>query len=867
MEKPKMTPMMSQFLLTKDDYPDCILFYRLGDFYEMFFEDAVVASRELEITLTGKDCGLKERAPMCGVPFHSVQNYIARLVEKGYKVAICEQVEDPKTAKGIVKREVVRVVTPGTIIDEHMLDEKKNNYLSVIYKSENNTGVAFCDISTGELFTTEVTDDNAVINEIARYSPSELILNDKADLMFGNILKNRMNIEPESKDDEYFSIDEKAVLDQFRKKDLSQIYLDGKESALKAVCAMLTYLKHTQKSSVEFIDTITCYTISEYMDIDMATRRNLEITETMREKSKKGSLLWVLDKTKTSMGARLLKQWLEKPLINPILINKRLYSVRELVDDLMMRDEILAILSGMYDVARIVSRVSLGTATPRDLIALKLSLTRLPELDFVLSKAKSPILSEMSSKMDIMEDVCDLLERAIENEPPISVKDGEVIKLGFNEDVDMLRKAMTEGKQWIAEIEAEERKATGIKNLKTGFNKVFGYYIEITKSNVKDAPDTYIRKQTLANCERYITPKLKEIENTILGASERIVNLETHLFDDIRKRVAGEVDRLKAICEIIATVDVICSFAEVSSKYNYTMPEMTADGSVTIKDGRHPVVEKMLKSSMFVPNDTELNIDDDRMLIITGPNMAGKSTYMRQVALITLMAQVGSFVPASYARIGTVDKIFTRVGASDDISSGQSTFMLEMTEVANILQNATQKSLIILDEIGRGTSTFDGLSIAWSVVEYIQNKKKLGAKTLFATHYHELTELEDKLEGVKNYRIAVKKHGDEITFLRKIVRGGADDSYGIEVAALAGVPNEVISRAKKILLKIENNDVENAFKKTKKQEVQPQSQMGFEDAASHEILDELKIMDVTTFTPIEALNKLYQLVQKAKENG
>ena len=595
----------------------------------------------------------------------------------------------------------------------------------------------------------------------------------------------------------------------------------------------------------------------------MNTRRNLEITETMRDKVKRGSLLWMLDNTETSMGARLLKQWIEKPLINPIEINKRLYSVKELTENIMLRDDLSAVLSGTYDISRIISRISLGTVTPKDLIALKMTLLQLPELEYTLSNVKSPMLGDMRKNFDLLEDVCDLLERAINDEPPALLRDGNVIKEGFNEEIDNLRIAMRDGKKWLAALENEERESTGISKLKVGYNKVFGYYIEITKSAIKDVPDYYIRKQTLANCERYITPKLKEIENTILGASEKIVTLESYVFEQVRTSVSEEIERLKNAAHIIATTDVLLSLAQTAYKNNFTMPEISDNGKIEITDGRHPVVEKMSKNSMFVPNDTLLNNDDDRMIIITGPNMAGKSTYMRQVALITLMAQIGSFVPAKSAKIGIVDKIFTRVGASDDISSGQSTFMLEMTEVSHILKNATSKSLIILDEIGRGTSTFDGLSIAWAVVEYIQNKHKIGAKTLFATHYHELTELEEELDGVKNYRIAVKKRGDDITFLRKIVRGGADDSYGIEVAALAGVPKEVINGAKKILKKIENDEI--VVEHTAKKHEDTTNQIGFGDSIANEIADELKNMDVTTYTPIEAMNKLYELANRAKE--
>ena len=858
MAKEQMTPMMTQYLKTKEEYEDCILFYRLGDFYEMFFDDAIKASKELEITLTGKDCGLSERAPMCGVPFHSASVYIAKLIEKGYKVAICEQVEDPKTAKGIVKREVIRVVTPGTVVDEELLDEKNNNYLAVIYSQRDKYGFAVSDISTGEIYTTEISGADEALNEIARYEPKEILLNSDAAEKLSAQVELRFHITPDECTDDFFenSKFEKNILQQFGKNSLSEIALDTKPYAVRAVGAMIAYLEHTQKTSLTYLNTINTYEVNQYMDIDVNTRRNLEITETMRDKVKRGSLLWVLDNTETSMGARLLKQWIEKPLINPIEINKRLYSVKELTENIMLRDDLSAVLSGTYDISRIISRISLGTVTPKDLIALKMTLLQLPELEYTLSNVKSPMLGDMRKNFD-------LLERAINDEPPALLRDGNVIKEGFNEEIDNLRIAMRDGKKWLAALENEERESTGISKLKVGYNKVFGYYIEITKSAIKDVPDYYIRKQTLANCERYITPKLKEIENTILGASEKIVTLESYVFEQVRTSVSEEIERLKNAAHIIATTDVLLSLAQTAYKNNFTMPEISDNGKIEITDGRHPVVEKMSKNSMFVPNDTLLNNDDDRMIIITGPNMAGKSTYMRQVALITLMAQIGSFVPAKSAKIGIVDKIFTRVGASDDISSGQSTFMLEMTEVSHILKNATSKSLIILDEIGRGTSTFDGLSIAWAVVEYIQNKHKIGAKTLFATHYHELTELEEELDGVKNYRIAVKKRGDDITFLRKIVRGGADDSYGIEVAALAGVPKEVINGAKKILKKIENDEI--VVEHTAKKHEDTTNQIGFGDGIANEIADELKNMDVTTYTPIEAMNKLYELANRAKE--
>ena len=863
MDKQQVSPMMRHYISTKEEYPDSILFYRLGDFYEMFFDDALTVSRELELTLTGKDCGLEERAPMCGVPYHAAALYISRLISKGYKVAICEQTEDPKTAKGMVKRDVIRVVTPGTLVDEEFLDDKTNNYLAVIYMAGNTAGISVSDVSTGEIYTTEVIGKDEVLNELARYSPKEIIVNAEAAKNISADIEMRLHISADERGDEFFGGDTaKKTLEQFGKNSLDELQLSDKPYAVNAVSAMLNYLEYAQKASIAYINSLNVYTAAQYMELDAATRRNLEITETMRDKTKKGSLLWVLDRTNTAMGARLLKQWVEKPLINPIEINKRLYSVRELTDNMMLRDELCEVLSGTYDISRIISRLSLSSATPRDMVSLRETLIKLPSLEYTLKSTKSPLLSGMSKNFDLLEDVCDLLKRAIKDNPPVSLKDGDVIREGFNEEIDNLRKARDNGKEWLMEVEKKEREKTGIPKLKIGYNKVFGYYIEVTRSFKEQVPEEYIRKQTLANCERYITQELKELENTILGAAEKIVNIEAYVFEQVRSAIAGEIERLKHTANIIAVSDVLCSLAETAFKNHFAMPEISDSGVIEIKDGRHPVVEKMSKNSMFVPNDTLLDCNDNRMMIITGPNMAGKSTYMRQVAVITLMAQIGSFVPAKSARIGVVDRIFTRVGASDDIASGQSTFMLEMNEVSSILKNATKNSLIILDEIGRGTSTFDGLSIAWSVAEYIRNKRKIGAKTLFATHYHELTELEEKLDGVKNYRVAVKKHGDEITFLRKIVRGGTDDSYGIEVAALAGLPSEVISRAKEILKKIENDEIDTAFKTDKKADEQT-DQIGFADTTALEITAYLKDIDVTTLTPIEAMNTLYTLVRKA----
>jgi len=848
MQDKKMSPMMLRYLQTKEEYPDSILFYRLGDFYEMFFDDAITASRELELTLTGKNCGLDERAPMCGVPFHSASVYVQKLVAKGYKVAICEQLSDPKEAKGLVDRGVVRVVTAGTLTDENMLDEKKNNYLCIIYKADG-FGIAFCDISTGEVFVTLAGGKEEAINEIVRYHPSEIVMNNLAK---ESGVASGFDVSISEYDDDYFLVDDGKISSQFK----AVPSLSGPQKC--ALSGMIKYLEHTQKGRVSYVDTLTVYGAKEYMDIDSATRRNLEITETMRDKARRGSLLGVLDRTKTSMGARKLKQWLEKPLINPIEINKRLYSVEELSKNIMLCDEIRDLLSGIYDISRIMSRISLNSASPRDMVALKASLLKLPELNYLLSRLSSPLLSELNKNFDIMSDIAELLDSSISDDAPISLKDGYVIKGGYNSELDELRLLTKNGKEWILSAEADERERTGIKTLKIGYNKIFGYYIEVTKLNSEMVPDYYIRKQTLVNAERYITPQLKEMENKVLSASEQFIALESQLFEEIRGRVIAEMDRLKAVCEVIATVDSICSLAQVAFKNGYVMPEITSGGELVIKDGRHPVVEKMLKNSIFVPNDTELDKSENRELIITGPNMAGKSTYMRQVALITLMAQVGSFVPAKYAKIGVVDKIFTRVGASDDIAQGQSTFMLEMVEVANILKNATADSLVILDEIGRGTSTYDGLSIAWAVSEHMANK--IGAKTLFATHYHELTQLEDSIPGVKNYSVAVKKHGDDITFLRKIVRGGTDDSFGIEVSALAGVPKQVVTRAKEILKQIESGGVEMPEKVQK-----TDAQIDIFDGVASEIFEELKRMDVTTYTPIEALNKLYELANRAKE--
>lgn len=861
----KLSPMMAHYIQVKEEYSDCIVFYRLGDFYEMFFDDAVLVSRELELTLTGRDCGMEERAPMCGVPFHSADTYISKLISAGYKVAICEQVEDPKSAKGMVARDVIRVITPGTTVSETILDEGTNNYLVAMYQQGNSIGLAAADTSTGEMSVTELPNPRYVLDELASYSPKEIIVNTGFSKELSEIIERNLFVKCEYREQSFDADTETVIRAQFGT-DANERELSGKVCAQKAVCGAVNYIKYARKTGIEYINKLSVYELETYMELDYATRRNLEITETMREKTKKGSIFWVLDKTKTSMGRRRLKRWVERPLLNPIDINRRLMSVKELVDNAMLRDDIAEILSRTYDISRIISRIALRTVTPKDMVSLKETLKQLPDLEYKLSGLKSPMFVAMSKSFDILDDIYTLIDSAIdENEATSIIREGGMIKQGYNDEVDRLREAKSSGGGWLRKLEEEEREKTGIPKLRTGYNRVFGYYIEVTNAYKDKVPEDYIRKQTLTNAERYITPQLKEIEATILGAAERLTELEIELFNALRDTLEGEIERMKRAAEIIAVTDALMSLATVAYKNNYVMPEVNSGGIIDIKEGRHPVVEALLKDVIFVPNDTYINTDDSRLLIITGPNMAGKSTYMRQTAVITLMAQIGSFVPAKSAEIGVVDRIFTRVGASDDIASGQSTFMLEMTEVSNILENATKNSLIILDEIGRGTSTYDGLSIAWAVAEYIHNKRAVGAKTMFATHYHEMTELEDKLDGVKNYRIAVSKQGDNITFLRRIVRGGADESYGIEVAALAGVPSGVIKRAKEILKSIsEGEDVEVKTKKKVEDEADI-PQLGFEDMAGREIMNELKDLDVTTLTAIEAMNKLYQLSLKAKE--
>ena len=868
-----VTPMMQQYLDIKEQYKDCILMFRLGDFYEMFFDDAVVASRELEIALTGRDCGLEERAPMCGVPYHSVDGYIARLIQKGYKVAICEQMEDPSQAKGIVRREVIKVVTPGTVTDASMLDEKKNNYLVSVFAKKHMYGFAAVDVSTGYFATTRITWGNTLgklLDEIAKYSPAEIITNRSFcdSKTASGQLTGRFSAYVSQLDDIYFE-------DDFCRELLSRHFGSAAipdadaELCVNASGALLYYLEQTQKSSLGHIQQITPYKLEEYMILDMAARRNLELTETMREKSRKGSLLWVLDRTMTSMGARMLRRWLEQPLINPGDINERLEAVSELKDKFMVRMELRELFRRVYDIERLISRIVLGNANCRDLIALKNSVGQIPYIKKILENCGSALITMNNSLMDELDDIYELIESSIVDDPPISVKEGGIIKYGFNEDVDRLRDAAANGKEWILSLEASEREKTGIKNLRIGYTKVFGYYIEVTKSYFHIVPQEYIRKQTLAYCERYVTQELKEMEETVLGAESRVVDLEYRLFVDIRQRVASQTARIKQTAQCIAELDVICSLAEAADRENYCKPTVTDDGVIRIEGGRHPVVEKMLETGSFVPNDTLLDMDENRLAVITGPNMAGKSTYMRQVALIVLMAQIGSFVPADSAVIGIADRIFTRVGASDDLAAGQSTFMVEMSEVAAILENATERSLLILDEIGRGTSTFDGLSIAWSVMEYISDRERVGSRTLFATHYHELTELEGKLPGVKNYCIAVREEGDDIIFLRKIIRGGADGSYGIQVAKLAGLPQSVTERAKELLKELEAADISKKKARNRRKALEGQVEFFIpenpEGRIGDEILEELRSVDISTLTPLDALNVLYRLQLKARK--
>ena len=869
----EFTPMMKQYRDIKSAYQDSILFYRLGDFYEMFFEDAEVASKELDLVLTGKDCGQDERAPMCGVPYHSCEAYIARLIQKGYKVAICEQVEDPKLAKGLVKREVIRMITPGTVIESSMLDEKKNNFISAVYLDDAYAGVCFADISTGEFYATGLKGGDLaqeVINEVGRFVPREAILSGTAskNTVITKFLRDRLSCFVGATDENLFDFDraQSAIKKQFQAIDLDALGVMSPPHIARAVGALIAYLEETQKTSLLHINTLDVYLQGQFMELDVTARRNLELCETLWTGEKKGSLLWVLDKTETAMGSRLMRSFLEKPLIDVAQIKKRQQAALELFSDTIGRGDLKGLLKNISDIERLIGRVVYGSANCRDLRALSRTAEILPQIKTALSRYKTSMMRGLFECIDELTDLREKIESAIVEEPPFSVREGGMIKKGYHEEVDRLSDLLSGGRGSLAAIEASEREKTGIKNLKVGYNRVFGYYIEVTNSYNNLVPETYIRKQTLTGCERYITQELKELESTVLTAKERITALEYEIFCSIRDTIAGEVHRVQRTAHALSTLDVLLAFAEIGIKNGYSMPDVDYSDKIEIHDGRHPVVETMLRDVLFVPNDTSLDGNENRVAIITGPNMAGKSTYMRQTALIVIMAQVGSFIPAKSAHIGVCDRVFTRIGASDDLSSGRSTFMVEMNEVADILKNATSKSLLILDEIGRGTSTFDGMAIARAVLEYVADKKKLGAKTMFATHYHELTELETLLPGVKNYNVAVKKRGDDIIFLRRIVRGGADDSYGIQVAKLAGIPDTVIIRAKKILAQLEaGNEVSKPRFARKVEYEEADSQISIGSIKGDELLANLKTMDIDTFTPIEALNKLYELHNKAKE--
>lgn len=899
-----LTPMMQQYKKTKEEYSDCILFYRLGDFYEMFFEDALICSKELELTLTGKSCGLEERAPMCGVPFHAVDTYLNTLVERGYKVAICEQVEDPKEAKGLVKRDVIRIVTPGTNLNTQALDETRNNYLMSIVHTVNAYGVSFVDVTTGDYYVTEVDGDNKLLDEIGKIMPSEIICNDTFFVSGIEIeqLKERLGIAISSIEPWHFEQDmcERALKEHFKVASLAGLGLQDYTIGVIAAGAALSYLRETQKTDLSHLTTITPYTANCYMLIDRSTRRNLELTETMRDKSKRGSLLWVLDKTKTAMGARLLRSAIEQPLLQKAEIERRLDAIDAINANVINREELREYLHPIYDLERLISKISYKSANPRDLIAFSSSLSMLPAIKYIMESYDTPLLKEYHDGLDTLEDLCTLVTEAIIEEPPITVREGGMIKDGYHEEVDRLRLAKTDGKEWLSKLVEEEREKTGIKNLRIKYNKVFGYYLEVTNSYKNMVPEEWVRKQTLANAERYTTERLKELEDTILGAEDKLYNLEYQLFCEVRDAIYEQIGRIQKTAKVIAGIDMFASLALVAEQNQYVRPVINEEGRVSIKEGRHPVVEKMIRNDLFVANDTYLDSNTHRISIITGPNMAGKSTYMRQTALIVLMAQIGCFVPAKSADIGIVDRIFTRVGASDDLASGQSTFMVEMTEVANILRNATKNSLIILDEIGRGTSTFDGLSIAWAVVEHIANTKLLGAKTLFATHYHELTELEGRLESVYNYCIAVKEQGEDIVFLRKIVKGGADKSYGIQVAKLAGVPEPVLKRARELAEELAAHDITSYTKDILEKTQEPEDvydysindqlsekekkkaktihkpqkmedlQLSLFDMEStgiktDDILFELRDLDLSNTTPIDAMNVLYRMQKKLKE--
>lgn len=870
----KLSPMMVQYFQIKAQYGDAILFFRLGDFYEMFFEDAKTASQELDLVLTGRDCGQEERAPMCGVPFHSADSYIAKLVSRGYKVAICEQMEDPSKVKGLVKRDVIRVITPGTVIESNMLEDGVNNYLCSVFTGEKDLGICFADVSTGEFHITVLDGDdieNKLVNQLSTYSPKELIINSKT--LDYNQLENfakKLNAGVEILEDDRFDFDSATslIIETLKKDEISSLGIGHSKSAVCALGAVIDYLKETQKKNeIEVPSELDFYDEDQYMSLDISARRNLELTKSMMTGEKKHSLLWVVDKTKTAMGKRMIKSWIERPLMSISKIVKRQNAVSELVDSPIIRDAVRESLTGINDIERLMTRIVYGTANAKELKSLQLTIEKLPEIKDILCKSSSVLLNDIYSHIDLLEDVRELIDHAIVDEPPFSVREGNLIKAGYNEEVDALKTIMTDGAGIIASIENEQRELTGIPKLKVGYNRVFGYYIEVSNAYKDMVPETYIRKQTLTNCERFITQELKELEGRIIGAKDRSVALEYEVFSAVRNTVAGEIQRLQQTAKSLAMLDVLASLAQVAVNNNYVCPVISNDGVIDIKDGRHPVVEALLDGAPFVPNDTILDKEENRCAIITGPNMAGKSTYMRQIALITLLAQVGSFVPARSAKIGITDAIFTRVGASDDLATGQSTFMVEMNEVSSILKNATSSSLIILDEIGRGTSTFDGMSIARAVLEFVCKKKTLGAKSLFATHYHELTAMEGMIDGVKNYSIAVKKRGDDITFLRRIVLGGADQSFGIEVAKLAGVPDSVVKRAKVILKELEANAVPIEFKAENSivQEEENDIQYNFTASGRQEILEILKSVDVNTLTPIEAMQTLYDLKKKAQE--
>ncbi len=871
----EVSPMMQHYLQTKEEYKDSILFYRLGDFYEMFFEDAKTVAKELELTLTGKNCGMEERAPMCGVPFHAADTYINRLIKKGFKVAICEQMEDPKQTKGIVRREVIRVVTPGTNIDMLSLDEAKNNYLMCISSLGDRFGSSTADVTTGDFFVTEVDGERKLMDEINRFVPSEIICSASVNTVSAEFadIKERLKILVSTLDSWYFgdALAKETLLSHFHVHSLQGLGISDYDCGVASSGALLKYLYETQKNALSNILSIHPYAIGKYMMLDSSSRRNLELVETLREKQKKGSLLWVLDKTKTAMGARLLRSYVEQPLIDREEIVKRQELVGQLCSQEITREELRESLSPIYDLERLMTRITYQTANPRDLTAFKNSLQMLPAIAALLTELNGTLAEDIRNDFDCLEDLHELLEQSINEEPPISSRDGNIIKPRYNKEVDRLRSASTDGKKWLADLEASEREKTGIRTLRIRYNKVFGYYLEVSNSFKDQVPDHYVRKQTLTNAERYITPELKELEDSILGSEDRLVTLEHDLFKEIRDRLAANVSRIQKTAKAVAKIDAFASLALVACQNSYCCPNINEDGVIHIRGGRHPVVEKMTAGGLFIDNDTYLNSENNRIAIITGPNMAGKSTYMRQTALIVLMAQIGSFVPAASADIGIVDRIFTRVGASDDLASGQSTFMVEMNEVANILRNATKDSLLILDEIGRGTSTFDGLSIAWAVVEYISNPALLGAKTLFATHYHELTELEGKLDSVNNYCIAVKEKGDDIVFLRKIVKGGADKSYGIQVAKLAGLPENVIERAKEIAARLLANDITETVRQIsvkgggeQEAEQEPVQLSLFDMVHEDEIVTQLRELELNTFTPLEALNKLYELQDMVK---